>query len=373
MGNFNVVDLLLLLGIGQGLFLSITLPVLHNKNVAANKILALQIFLSCLMLLMRMLVHKAHEPWVVQRLAPLETLIFVVGPLGFIYLKRLLERKQARFKLSWVHYIPAGAYLAYLLFLNTYSSTEFGQKWVAGQFALPFFIAELSAIMFNLWYWFLSVRFFRKVLQEEKEQFSFTQSALLFVRSLVIASGLILTAWCISFLSLAVFRVQLPFINYRLVWIAIPVLIYIVGFFALKQPELFRVQLHGKPRNKKTRALMDQQGIDALKRRLTTLMDEERVYLDNELTLADLSKQLNTSTNNLSWLLNTVYRTNFYDYINTYRIKAFLSKLEQKEHKAKTLLSLSLEVGFNSKSTFNKAFKALLHETPSSYIKRSAS
>ena len=99
----------------------------------------------------------------------------------------------------------------------------------------------------------------------------------------------------------------------------------------------------------------------------------QKVYLDNELTLVHLSKALDTSTNNLSWLLNVVYKANFYDFVNEYRIKEFIAKLEQDEHKAKTLLSLSMEVGFNSKSTFNKAFKSVLNETPSSYIKRRAS
>ena len=55
------------------------------------------------------------------------------------------------------------------------------------------------------------------------------------------------------------------------------------------------------------------------------------------------------------------------DYIED--LEAFLEKIEKKEHKTQTLLSLSMDVGFNSKSTFNKAFKATLQQTPTSYIK----
>jgi len=79
---------------------------------------------------------------------------------------------------------------------------------------------------------------------------------------------------------------------------------------------------------------------------------------------------LGTSTNDLSWLLNNVYQSNFYDYINQHRIAAFLEKIKEKEHKRHTLLFLSMEVGFNSKSTFNKAFKTILQDTPSNYIKK---
>ena len=208
-------------------------------------------------------------------------------------------------------------------------------------------------------------------MQNKKEQLSFRQSALFFVRILLIASGSILLAWMVSFLGSYIFRLNTLIVSYDLVWTAIPLLIYIVGFFALRQPELFRVRLKEKSKPQ-ARELIDQQSVTSLKEALSKLMNEDKVYLDNELTLVNLSKKLNTSTNKLSWLLNTVYKSTFYDFINEYRVKAFISKLEQDEHKIKTLLSLSMEVGFNSKSTFNKAFKSVHKETPSSYIKRLA-
>ena len=201
----------------------------------------------------------------------------------------------------------------------------------------------------------MSIGFFRKIMQNKKEQLSFRQSALFFVRILLIASGSILLAWMVSFLGSYIFRLNTLIVSYDLVWTAIPLLIYIVGFFALRQPELFRVRLKEKSKPQ-ARELIDQQSVTSLKEALSKLMNEDKVYLDNELTLVNLSKKLNTSTNKLSWLLNTVYKSTFYDFINEYRVKAFISKLEQDEHKIKTLLSLSMEVGFNSKSTFNKAF-----------------
>jgi AraC-like DNA-binding protein len=98
-------------------------------------------------------------------------------------------------------------------------------------------------------------------------------------------------------------------------------------------------------------------------------MTNERVFMENELTLSDVAKQLKTSTNNISWVLNTVYDTTFYDFINGYRVKEFIQKVENKEHLSRTILALSMESGFNSKSTFNKAFKILMKDTPSNFIK----
>ncbi|MEM9362952.1 MAG: helix-turn-helix domain-containing protein [Bacteroidota bacterium] len=372
MGNYNVTDIFLLLGIGQGLFLSFSLLLIHKRNVAANKILALQLFLSGLILLTRMLLHKADEFWIIQRLAPLESLIFVLGPLGFTYFKRLFEKGQSNFMVNRLHYLPALAYLTFLLYLGSYSNQEFGQKLISGDFNFPFLIAEVTGICFNLYYWFLSFHFIRTIQKKAKEQFSFNQTMIAYAKILLVASGIILTAWAFGFLNMYVLKVKIPTITYNMVWISVPILIYIVGFFAIKQPEIFRIVLQEKSKAK-LRKLLDDKSIEDLKRRLEKLMIHEKIYLDNELTLVHLSKELNTSTNNLSWLLNTIYRTNFYDFVNEYRIKEFIVKLEHNEHKAKTLLSLSMEVGFNSKSTFNKAFKSALNETPSSYIKRLAS
>lgn len=372
MENYTVVDVFLLLGIAQGFFLSVTLPIVHQKNIAANKILALQLILSCLMLLARMVIYKADELWVIQRIAPLETIIFVFGPMGYIYLKRLLEKDQEKFRLPWYHYVPAVLYLSYLLYINTFSKQEFAERLTSGYFVSAFFFAELSALMYNLYYWFLNVVFFLKVLRGEKEQLSFSQTAISFVRAILVVISIILLGWIVSFCSTYLFQTRLPIMNYNSVWIAIPVLIYVVGYYALKQPNIFRIAVSNDSIKNPSKSRMDEDSIQDLQRTLEKLMDKEQVYLNNNLTLLELAKQLNTSTNKLSWLLNTVYKSSFYDFINEYRVKAFLAKLEQNEHKAKTLFSLSLEVGFNSKSTFNKAFKTSLNETPSSYIKRLA-
>jgi len=65
-----------------------------------------------------------------------------------------------------------------------------------------------------------------------------------------------------------------------------------------------------------------------------------------------------------------VYGTNIYDFINELRTKEFVRKVGNKGHLDSTLLTLSLEVGFNSKSTFNKSFKPFQSETPTKFIKR---
>jgi len=82
-----------------------------------------------------------------------------------------------------------------------------------------------------------------------------------------------------------------------------------------------------------------------------------------------LAKSLNISANNLSQVINSQKKKNFFDFVNTYRIEAIIEKLKNSENKKYTLLSLAYEVGFNSKSTFNASFKKLMGKTPSDYLK----
>ncbi|MBC6992724.1 AraC family transcriptional regulator [Neolewinella lacunae] len=90
-----------------------------------------------------------------------------------------------------------------------------------------------------------------------------------------------------------------------------------------------------------------------LERRLEVHAD----YLDPEVKLAALAERIGTNSSVLSRVINTTYAMNFNDYINARRCSAFIAKLAAGEHQQHTLLSLALDCGFNSKSTFNRAFR----------------
>ena len=157
----------------------------------------------------------------------------------------------------------------------------------------------------------------------------------------------------------------IPVISYDWVWVFIPLAIYTVGYFHLSQPELLRVPT----RNGNSSNRLTDDEVRNLNLRMASLFGNEKLYLKKDLTLTELSTRLQTTTNNLSWFLNNVHGCTFYDYINKFRIKEFLQRLEKGDHTKQTILSLSLEAGFNSKSTFNKAFKVMMNDTPSRYIR----
>ena len=102
---------------------------------------------------------------------------------------------------------------------------------------------------------------------------------------------------------------------------------------------------------------------------LEKLVTAEKLYTYTDLNIGMVAKRLGHNANRVSESINAIANCNFNDYINQKRIAAFKTKIEQGEHQQKTLLSLAFECGFNSKTSFNRAFKKLTDLTPTQYIR----
>ena len=103
--------------------------------------------------------------------------------------------------------------------------------------------------------------------------------------------------------------------------------------------------------------------------KLKHLMDEEKVFLNPDLSLGILAKYLDISEKNCSQFFSTSLQTNFNRYINKLRVEAFKEKVKSGKLNNLTLLAIAYDCGFDSKSTFNRAFKQLESMTPSAYRK----
>lgn len=106
----------------------------------------------------------------------------------------------------------------------------------------------------------------------------------------------------------------------------------------------------------------------ALASRLGLLMETERLFLQPELSLQELAQHLQTNPVQLSAAINQVFGKNFNDYINGLRIEEFIKKHTADTNRRYTLLSLALDSGFNSKATFNRAFKKIKGSAPQEFL-----
>lgn len=98
------------------------------------------------------------------------------------------------------------------------------------------------------------------------------------------------------------------------------------------------------------------------------LLAQKQLYREPLLTVSDLAGHLQESPKLVSAAINQGMGMNFNDLINSYRVDALVRLLKTGEHREFTLLSLALNCGFNSKTTFNRAFKKKMGVTPRQYL-----
>jgi AraC-like DNA-binding protein len=104
------------------------------------------------------------------------------------------------------------------------------------------------------------------------------------------------------------------------------------------------------------------------KRKVLTYFEKEKVYLNPELTLSELATKLDTNTSVLSAIINTGFGKNFNDFVNEYRVEEFKRKAAEPDSKHLTLLAIAFDCGFNSKATFNRAFKKVTDVSPKAFL-----
>jgi len=117
---------------------------------------------------------------------------------------------------------------------------------------------------------------------------------------------------------------------------------------------------------------LDKEMADKTKEKIKILMTTDKLYLDPDLTLKDLSSRLNLHSNHISRIINEKFEMSYNDYINMHRIEDVKEKLLNPETNTKTVLEIMYETGFYSKSVFNTAFKKFTGITPSEYRKTHA-
>ena len=109
--------------------------------------------------------------------------------------------------------------------------------------------------------------------------------------------------------------------------------------------------------------------MDLLKR-LDNLIEEKGIFRLQDLTIADVARELGEHPRTISVALNTYYKKNFNSYINHYRIRHAETLLKSGYAQSKSIEGLSQEVGFRSKASFYKAFKENTGITPVEYVRK---
>ena len=145
-------------------------------------------------------------------------------------------------------------------------------------------------------------------------------------------------------------------------------LIWVIGLWGLRQRPVFApVVVSNVERQSETRqpkyknSALDNEQASRIAAKIRSAMQNDRLYRDANLSLFDLSKHIGASSHFVSQTLNTKLQTTFFDYVNSWRIKDALEQLTTTDQ---TVLTITYDVGFNSRSSFYKAFKRETGKTP---------
>ena len=263
--------------------------------------------------------------------------------------------------------IPTAIYLIFR-FAIFFQSEEW-KGWFDKAFYRPIAgpVVFATEFVWSLLLLFLAIRHYRKYRKWLNENFSDTEKIkfdwlrnFLYTFTAILLLGALFDftnsfLFRLSYIQYFYFEVILAFTTYYLA---------IAGYLRSKTIDLTFSDTGEKPVEVR-RSLLSENELEKLKEKLQTVMRDERPYLEPTITLTDLTRILGVNSNVLSHAINQGFDKNFNDFINEYRINEVKSKLRDMDES--TLLGIAFDSGFNSKATFNRAFKKFTGVSPKEY------
>jgi AraC-like DNA-binding protein len=368
----------LLIGAFQALFF--TALILQKKQKAAHDYI-LAAWLSFLAILIGVYAYYTEElfdrsPHLISSYI---SLLMLHGPFLYFYTGALVSGgKRIMTCKSLLHLIP-------IVLFNIYLAVAFSDPLLAAKVRLDYvdsgvklpwlYIVFLLATAFSGPFYIVWVI---KLLHGHEmyllNNYSFHEKInLTWLRNLVLIFGVVwLALFVFAFLHHLMFLFTRDFCTNGL-FISLTVFVLLTGYFGLKQsvilqpaPPTDKSVMADNKRRYSGSALTKDAGHELMKR-LEKLMQTEKPYLDAGLTLEQLSDRSEIPQHYLSQIINERLNRNFFDYINTYRVKEVMDKMADKKYENFSLLGIALDSGFNSKSAFNRFFKKATGNTPSDY------
>jgi len=384
----EILTTLSLIGAAQGYFLGLILFTRKN-NILPNRILSALLFIMSFALSAQYLADMdAAVNWRII-LPFLLSLMSLYGPLVYLYSKSIISGVRC-FKLTnFLHLIPFLIIFFIYIFIWSYHSLETELKKTSA-FGLLLILTQALIFFSGFVYTVQSIRLLRKHERHVSDFFSDIEKLNFKWLQILLSLLLILyveinASTLLNFLAaINIFDIIIPQIFGTAMHVFV---IFFISYYAIKQPEIFRkTVVMEKEIGCKTPGYMDvtleaestkyiKQSLDEITQKqylglLLDLMDSDKPYLDDQLTLKNLSDKLSVSSHHLSIVINNQLNKNFYNFISAYRIEEAKVLFEKDCNHDKNILQIAFEAGFNSKTTFNTVFKKNTGMTPSEYRKQ---
>lgn len=275
-----------------------------------------------------------------------------------------LTDSERRFKRSdLLFFVPAAIYLAarFFMFAHDLDWKDRFDKNYGQAFSTTVYVTEL---IWNLAFLTLAIRHYRHYRVWLDQNYSDTERIKFdWLRVfLYVSTAVLITGAAFDFIDS--FITNLSYIQYFYFQLGLALLTYCLAVAGYLRTETIALTFSEATPGR--RAPLAADDAKRLRARLEEYFEQERPYLDPQLTLNDLARGIGVNASALSFTINNGFGVNFNDFVNRFRVEEVKRRLA--ESCGETLLEIALMSGFNSKATFNRAFKKFTGVSPTDFV-----
>ena len=340
--NPNDIMLVIVSGLGviHGLFLALFLWSFQKGHSLSNKLLSLLLVALSL---------RVGKSVFLEFTIDLDTkiiftglsILMVIGPLFYGFVRSCTSKSFKPTSKHLLHFIPAIAGFIFGLWVNDSHLQE-----------LPI---QLFAFLFLFYYFHLLTYLIISQVHNAKQlKAGLDPEIYKFLRMLFIGLILIWAAYVFN-----LFEDVIPYIIGPILY---SIVAYVLSFIVFQKGYIQKIH---QSKYQTTRVSEEQQ--KEIYERAIYLIESEGSFTNPDISLKSLSSSLKVSTQTLSMVINSRSGKNFHSLINSYRIQQAINLFGNKNFEHMTLAAIAFEVGFNSISSFNTAFKKETGKTPQEY------
>lgn len=366
----TLLNMLLLLGVLQGIIVACLLFFVKKPGSISNYLLAgwiLTFALSNLKIIIS--TEDLYQIFGQQftLMLPFSFELFY-GPLFFLFIRKATNTQKGFRLRQLVHLIPGVLEFCYYLILYfqplDYKQWFYGQihwKWVEPGLEI------LAVASFSL-YLMMSIQVLKRYKNDLTSQYATSDMETYdWLRKLVYVLLSLLGIWAIlTFVDIVIMGYRLEYLYFYPYYLALAYLSYFIGYAGYFRPNPIYVEPARIQHKSKT--VIDDSKVSLLKEQLTSLMNEQNLFLNPLLKASDIAKEMNISVQVLSYVINKGLNQSFNDYINKIRVDHVKEELANADLKKLSLMGVATASGFNSESSFYRIFKKHTGLTPRAYV-----
>ncbi|WP_299185574.1 helix-turn-helix transcriptional regulator [uncultured Aquimarina sp.] len=353
-----------------GFFVAIVLNLRKRSDKVANLLMSLFVLLHSFFILHICALLTNYQFYFPHSLYISTSFSFLYGPLIYFYFKRVINKYVFR-TIDLLHLVPTVLLIVFLLLPVYFLSVEEKLKILLNRNAPHSTLITIVKLMSLMIYGGFVLQIYIKSIRNKRSVLRFES---VWQRNIVIFCSLYIVTYSIYAFFVISKNYSGFLFNMQIGLMAL--LVLYVSYTAFVQPSIFGSLkiIKTKPQNKLPVTKYVKSGLTEslsaeLKEKLLYLLNEEKIYKQNNITLQGLSELMDTTRHNTSQIINEHFSLNFFELINKYRIEEAKELLKDEKHKNFNIIDIAYEVGFNNKVTFNKSFKKYNQITPSEYLK----